>query len=187
MNCDKWKMQILLAETGELSGDEQEAIDKHLASCDDCRSYLADSKSIVAAAGEALPNPAPSAAVMASIRARARDHISPKTLSLSVHTMRIMAYAAALTLIVGGLYFINSRNHDFRADTFSAIISATTSDDDSMDVAYSAEDELAEQLLQLEGFNTEDSFIDLEFSELEPLTTDLQSRNSPEHPQEKCV
>ena len=190
MNCDKWKMKILLAETGELSSREEAELRDHIESCDECSSYLKDSEAIVSAAGKALPNPSISPAVMANIRSRAKDRIRPKTLLFSTRHTQLLAYAAALALIFGGWFFMSGNNHDLRANTFSAIISATTVNDKNEEEVISENtilSELAEQLLQMEGFYAEDSFIDLEFSELEPQTTDLQSHNIPEHPEEKCV
>ncbi len=46
MNCEKWHMEISGYIDNELNDEESQALFEHLASCPDCRAFLADARVI---------------------------------------------------------------------------------------------------------------------------------------------
>ena len=111
MNCSKAQRDLLLSASGELGASGLARLDAHVAACAACREYQSSLRAVTALAADRLPSGAPSAAVMARIRAAAQERVSRPPLIFRLigaplapfgQPVRRLAYAAALLALVGG-------------------------------------------------------------------------------------
>ena len=136
MNCLKAQREMLLGASGELEARRLARLDEHLAACAHCRAYQASLPAVSAAAARSLPTGVPSAAVMERIRAAAaeRNGRRPLTwgprwepLSPFGRSVRLLAYAAALAVLLGGGWLAGRPGYRVeRIRECSAILRAVT-------------------------------------------------------------
>lgn len=96
--CDLIRRDLLLAASGELPAADREPLDRHLASCRECRRFQEDAGWIAARAPAALEAPAP-ALDPVRLEAQARR---PRGLVIPLFRHRL-AWAAAAALLLGVL------------------------------------------------------------------------------------
>ena len=194
--CESMQRDILLAQSGDLSGQELEGLREHLASCEACRKYKTDMERIISLSSVALSAVEPSAEVQARIIAAARDEKEGKALMFPASSLRwALSSAAAVLLACGfGLWMLGERPVN-QVSHVSAIVLALGAEEqmDALSVSGKAEKEqelraLASHLLLMEGFGT-DELQEVEFIDAgdEPLPTALQSRNIDVFELQKCV
>ena len=99
MNCNEAQLNILLKDSGELSGIQQKDLDIHLNSCEDCVRYSKTNLKIMDMAIQAMPENGPSAGIIDNIKKQAQPIRRP--LIFRRHIIQ-WAAAAALVLIVLG-------------------------------------------------------------------------------------
>lgn len=181
MNCDKFQRDILLNSNGELSDKAQQTLSKHLAGCDSCRNYRDQVVMEIKTVEGLLPGGEPSALVMANIRDKAQEELGKHRLILfSSPIIPLLATAAACAIILTGIWTaIRPCEGSARIDELGAILSMTSSDEweETQNGDGANIKELAEQLLQIEGF-ADESLIDLDFADWSPDPTALQLRNT---------
>jgi hypothetical protein len=186
MNCNEMERKILLSGSGELSEAEEATLNEHVAGCAQCRAYQLDSVGIVKKVSDLLPAEEPSAATVASIISAAEEKISRgKIIQFPLHTLQLAACAAVLVLVAGGVLMLPGGGQADRIDEMNAIIAVVSDSQEEMteeDALY----DLADQLLQLQGFMDDDS-IETEYPDEEQLPTALRLRSTRELLSKKCV
>jgi hypothetical protein len=176
MNCNDIERKILLSGSGELSRDEEKVLGEHLAGCDQCRAYSKSAENIIDVAGRDLKVGEPSKAVIDKIISSAeagvgRGHI----LQFPVPALRMLASAAAMLLIAGGVMLQRGGDQSDRGDELRAIISVVSESTDAMS-EQAAIFELADQLLILQGFTDVETTEPVDqFEELFPTVLRLRS------------
>ncbi len=197
MNCTQIEKLILLQDSGELTGRQQQDLDDHLTECAVCRQIRADLHLLRHVLKETPAYlAAPSPAILESIQDAARRHAMQTPRPLSIPWRGILAAAASLAICLTSLKFIttpsvNPSLAEHSAATEIVPLVALVMGDESASENYSDESDmtiLADQLLILQGMKV-DSQNDLmdDFTSLEDnQPTTLQWNNkSGSHP-EKC-
>ncbi len=187
MERTELERKILLAETGELTPKEAWQVDAALAADPAARAWRDDVRRLQALAGEALPQRAPSPAVMARIRDCAAEQVraTGRVFWFRRPAVEALAGAAALALMVGGWILLNSARQAARVEHVQSLIALVAGTGHPATVtaeAAAGQDEklraLARQLLALEGF-TDEVVSDGDEAPSVPQPTALQDRNTP--------
>ncbi|MDD4870513.1 MAG: hypothetical protein PHR77_08125 [Kiritimatiellae bacterium] len=197
MNCEKIQQQILLNQTGELSGQEFETLCNHLVECEKCRKYRDDIEKVMSVARTSLPAGEPGAAVMAGILAAAREESNRKPLFFTPAYMQWAACAAAAVFIICGTALWSFREKPVSAASqMSTIAMAVGSEEVLHAISQSGKTEkdqelqsLASQLLLMEGFIVEEHPAEIEFSDAvdERQPTALQLHSIDAFELQRCV
>jgi hypothetical protein len=187
MNCQQAQQSIILGASGEWTPAGTQELDAHLATCSDCREFRDSLPILENLAKHALEKGAPSRIVLAEIRAAAeaqavvhhpffRTWIAP----------RILAYAALLTLLLGGAVYWNQQTTIRRIEeAHTLIVMASDTQMESPDHFANQEQpdnlqDLAHALLIMEGFS-DDEVSDSDLPESSPdaehPATGLQERS----------
>jgi hypothetical protein len=192
MNCNDIERLLLLRHSGEIRPDEAEALERHLSGCDACRKHDAELRALFGLAADSLPDDGPSRAVMENIDTYAGRRIARKApvLWFPRPVVRAVAYAAVLAIIVGVWSVVRLGDEPvLRIEKMHALVLAVSESDghensaatgtEGLGVSEDAEalKALAQQLLLMEGFLTED---DSEGDYIIPLEA-LPSTDPPEH------
>ena len=195
MNCKNMEQQLLLAQSGELDEEAIKAIEEHITACKPCQHLQADLNAITTVAQEALRTGTPSENTRAAIRLAGQNAINRKSHQIFPSwPMQIMAYAAALLIFVGGWAWLGTQTKFNRANELSAILTmvddAETSEQNITGdgVNNQALQELAKQLLQMEGFFADDpEELTTANPTAGPPPTTFREHNTDGLPQKTCV
>jgi hypothetical protein len=192
MNCEEMKNNLLLAQSGELPDAQCCELKSHIEECEDCRKY-SHMLDMISSNIEPYKGEDPSPATMSKIYDAISTASEQKTVIAFPGFARALAYAALVTMLIGGsLLLPNKDNQISQIDTLKDIM-AIVCDDDAYILDGNPSDDpdseigmLAEQLLRYQE-GSDAYFIDEEYlpEELDP--TALQFHNTHELPQKKCV
>lgn len=195
MNCEQSEREILFLQSGEAPAQALQELEEHLGRCEHCRKYRNDFDRIVAAAREALPAGEPGDAAMARIRTAAEKKTARGQMIIFPQPMtRVIAYAAALTLFIGGWLILSSDTRSQRINDINTIMAMVSENGpEEMEYPNGSDDEqklrtLARQLLHMEGL-TGDDLTDMEFisPHEKPTPTALRSRSIGGLDPKRCV
>lgn len=75
MNCETYQHHILLRDSGELRGAPRKALERHLATCENCRAFAADAADIAQRFRDRELEAEPGELTMARIRSAAEQHV----------------------------------------------------------------------------------------------------------------
>lgn len=116
MTCRDFQCQALLLRSGELAGEtDRSALHRHLRACAACAAFAADLDRLHLAADAALRRGDPSPSSLARIRAEAQLALGLSPGPAPVHPRfraPILALAAALTLLLAGLFVLHRMTAD---------------------------------------------------------------------------
>jgi anti-sigma factor RsiW len=191
MNCQQAQKRILLAATGELSSRQARRLEEHVGGCPECGAYRESARALTAQARDALPSGAPSGVTLARIRAAARERAAAPRLIVWRPGVRMLAYAAGLTLVIGGWFLLSSQGRAERVRAVHAIVAVLHAGSTAESAAGTSGapdlQALARQLLALEGLSAEEAggteTLEREIIEDEaPPTTGLRSRSTTASP-----
>lgn len=196
MNCKNIEQQILLSQSGELSGREVEKLQRHLDSCESCRKFSEKAGEVMTLARNSLPAEGPSPVVMARILAAAREEANRKVIFFQLPSVRWAVYAAAAAVVICGVgLWILKDSPISSASQVSAIVMAVGSEENLNVIGQSGKTEkdqelqtLASHLLLMEGFVT-DELQEVEIIDAadEPLPTALRLHNIDAFVLQRCV
>ncbi|MBN2301596.1 MAG: zf-HC2 domain-containing protein [Lentisphaerae bacterium] len=195
MNCLEFEKKILLAQSNELPDSELKLLREHIESCERCMAYERNLNAIMSVSQRTLSAGEPSRRVMNIIRDAANDRLrrsAPVWFMRSPWT-QVLAYAAAIALVVGGWMMMSNEAQTDKISEINALLALVSEDDISIyDVENEGEEvrlrDLADTLLKMEGFieTASDEFDWLDqLPELTPTTS--RSHSNLGHLSEKCV
>jgi anti-sigma factor RsiW len=211
MKCEEAQLKILLADSGELPPLEAAELEPHLSSCADCRQYRANAIGIISCARNNLVADGPSRAALARIRVAAGEHAPGRIVEFRFTAMRILAYAAALAVMLGSWFMVSKTEspasrashsvmtanaHSEQIGHINTIVAALSKEGYHQDVEEQQGEsakkpdirELARQLLIMEGLAAEEaSDTEVVTPDAELLPTDLPESNSSELLSKECV
>ena len=195
----------MLSDSGELTEPELKKLEQHLARCDQCREYRDALHQVVSAARASLLEGEPGAAVVERISAAARERIAARRIVFERPARQVVAYAAALALLVVGWLMLSSDDRSGRINEINVILEMTSEDDASerehgtgqADSDYPLPSReraagehglrmLADELLLMEGL-ADDDLTDVEVLREEPRPTALRLRSTVGLQPKKCV
>lgn len=180
MNCDQARRFILLSETGELNARAEHGLKTHAATCAGCRQFQEETRRLTAAAQAALSADGPGPATLDVIRAAAEHEVRARIPHPWRSSLRPLAWAAGLALLLGGWAMGSSGLRARRINDVGLVISLVS------DVAAEEDaglQDLARQLLEMEGLEEETT----EEEPVAPAPTTLRSRSSAAFLRQKCV
>ena len=176
MKCDDVELNMLLAQSNELSPKEISEIDAHLAECETCREYQSSLDLFVSVARDVLPSEGPSATTLANIKeAAGRSRI----ISFKPSSLRFLAYAASVAVILGGWIFVSSIQEPQMSHDINSIIMIVHDSDESVVHDDFEQQTLVDQLLMIEGFELDDTDDSEWLNFEEDPATDLQLHSVP--------
>ena len=192
MNCNDTEKQLLLAASGELAAGKQEALTRHLEDCEACRAVRDQLQALTARLETALKTGEPGAFVMTRIRAAAERRVH-RPLIFRSPSLQVLAYAAALAVVVGGWFMVSGNGRLDRIDQVNTLL-VMASDEGTEVVGAEGVGEdaelraLARQLLEMEGLAADEYDEEAWFTPDEALPpTAFRGRSTPASPQKKCV
>jgi hypothetical protein len=155
---------ILLAESGELSLVAEKKLNRHLKHCSRCSEFSGVANGIISDARRELPDGAPRPAVISRIMAAAGKGNVLSVLVFRRPAFRALAAAAVLLVMVGvWTMLLESKVDVGRVRDMNTILDIASIGDIAIDSDYSGDDVsseklhlLAERLLIMEGFTSED-------------------------------
>jgi anti-sigma factor RsiW len=177
MNCERFRRDLFLARTGELTASREAELEKHLEGCAGCRSYAADLERAVAAARDAFNEPGPDPAVLSAIRREAGKRAQRRVAVYRRPWAQALAYAAAVLVLLGAWYILRSTDRSERARELRALMALVWEEGTIDSVSYPAPSAgsdlraLGLQLLRMEGLSADDIMYEA------PSSTDPLSRN----------
>ena len=181
MNCEDARKKLLLDDAGELAARGRNAVAAHLEQCSDCRCYRDDLKLLARAARRALATPEPPGEVLMRVRAAAEALAARRHVIVFRRPLvRVLAYAAALALVVGGWLLLPLEtevgDHGVRhVQTLMAMVHGGLDSEEAEEVVEDAAlRALARELLIIEGFVADESSAEDETGEA-PQPTALRS------------
>jgi hypothetical protein len=183
MKTCPWEKKMLLEQSGELSARRARRFARHLAGCAACRARRAELNALLAETGRAFAACEPSAAAAAAVRRMAAAHARPRVTAFPRPAVQVLAYAALLTLLLGGWIFNTSLHRDRRRaklDAALAVVSDTTEDtaDGNGDNVPPLR-VISEELLRYEGFTDDADALELLNLLGEPTPTAFRERSTP--------
>ncbi len=200
MNCNKYRKQLLLATSGELSDKATDKLKMHMGTCEACRDFERSLVILTRTAAETMPESEPHPSVMVAIRNAARAHGKQnRAIWFARKHQYATAYAAAVLLLVGSAIVLLNRSDRSTSTTIPEISAMVACLSTSLKETYEQEQtiteeadnmqELAQQLLELEGFSTDNHFSEETILTLfeEPLPTTTQRHNNPASPATECA
>jgi hypothetical protein len=213
MECEEAHCLILLADSSELLPLKAAELETHLSSCANCRLYRDIATDLISCARKHLPADGPDEVVLARIRTAAQEQISGAGLEFRHTIVQLLAYAAVLALLVGGWFLLSTTKQpagrDNHPDTAASAKSEQIGHINTIanalsEFSYNQEqelneqqngatkkqniNELAHQLLILEGLASEDATDDeVIVPDVELLPTDLRSSNTSGLLSKECV
>lgn len=183
MNCETAQQLILLKNSGELDPADYQPLLEHMGSCSSCRLYETDYNRLAESVQNASLNTAPSRRVIRNILDHARSG-ETKVVHFRLHT-KVLLYAAAIAMLTFSAWFMVPANKSFDSIRHMNMIVQLMSDDESPSAeVISSQPEsdnlknLARQLLEIEGFSTEDNTEVNLPEELSPTALQLNSNLS---------
>lgn len=188
MNCQKIEKLMLLEQSGELAGDEQRAIEEHVATCSSCQRYREELPVLLNLATSSQVSDGPAPSVIEAIEREAARRAS-RVIAFPRPALQLLAYAAAAAFLVGGWMLLNRNagsvddgvrivreDHQPSGDPavamgtaadLSALVAMLTDDteSESLEAIETAQDRervievLANQLLRLQGIEPDDELL----------------------------
>jgi hypothetical protein len=190
--CDKIQEFILLEESDGLNPEQAGELSKHLDQCPDCARYKSDYMTLMSASRTALPDGIPSEKTMQNILAHAEKR-EGKIVHFTGAWRAIASIAAVLAVIFGTYVSLYSPDPGPQTQGYGigdmqtmvsfasdGVIAEPSGDGVVGDEAHQLR-ELADQLLQLQGFTIEEKIETEDITDLF-LPTALQSRSTREFP-----
>lgn len=182
MNCSQWRNQILLEESGELSDIDINDLKTHLLKCRSCEAFRASVVFLSQTARDYVSDQQPGMSVMTEISRAARNKHESNVIFFPLPYLRVAACAAALVLVISGWFSISSYNRTKQVENVRVLVSMISSDYSEEQSEENAEDnslqEVARQLLEMEGFTDSSDSDDLFSLLYEPEPTAFQEHNT---------
>ena len=179
INCEIAQQLILLKNSGELDQVDYQPLLEHLNSCSSCRLYEADYNRLAESVRNASSTVTPSKRVIRNIMDYAKSG-ETKVVRFKLHT-KVLLYAAAVALLTFSAWFMAPTGKSFDSIQHINMIVQLMSDESQTAESVSSQSEsdnlknLAKQLLEIEGFSTEENpEINLS-EELSPTALQLNS------------
>jgi anti-sigma factor RsiW len=176
--CPREK-ELLLEQSGELSARRARRLEGHLAGCATCRAHRAMLRTLLAETGRTFAACEPSAAAAAAVRRMAAAGIRPRRPVYLRPSVQVLAYAALLTLFLGGWVF-NAASHRERrrAKLDAALAIVAVAAEDVNDGKNPTLHDLARQLIDMEGLTDDSDALELLNAIGAPPPTAFQARNT---------
>jgi predicted anti-sigma-YlaC factor YlaD len=196
LSCDAARRAILLADSGELTASDGDALDSHLQTCDSCTEYRRQLGQALKILGTGSSGRGVSATTMAALRAEVWSS-SGRRHSFRVAARRALTSAACIVVAISGWWLMREpRGAAHAPQAMASLVNVAVGladgggvqPDNKTATPHNDFNDLACQLIILEDLA--DDPHGLEFMELgdeEMTPTDLQSHSSCEPPSKRCA
>lgn len=126
MNCKQAQLNILLKDSGELSGNQQKDLDIHLKGCEYCAKYDKTMQSVMDLAIQNMPDNGPSDEILDNINKQAKA-VNRRSLIFRRHIIQWAAAAALVLIVIGNWSFSpQTRYSDTKISDMYAILALVT-------------------------------------------------------------